>query len=197
MKKKFGLYIIFIIVIFTYCSSNVNVIKLIEMGDIEKAENHCLSLKGEEISECFIILAEYYEERSNYKKAYEYYSRANNNDKANDNLMKMKMTIKIIELDLEKEFVLIKNLGINNVSLNNWSLNDQEINYKYVFEDFILNSNSILQIQSGIKNDEDSNKINENYEYIHWIDKNIWNNNGDTAFLYDEKGVLISKYPEN
>ena len=110
--------------------------------------------------------------------------------------------VRIIELNLRKEYVLIKNEGDAPVNLKGWMLHDHDYSkaavYSYTFEDLELQANEILQMQSGEKKgnaDEDrqTHKLAIAHDYIHWSDRKVWNNGCDIAYLKDAQGKLIDE----
>lgn len=89
-------------------------------------------------------------------------------------------------LNLNGEWVEIKNLGKDPVNMKNFVLKDLA-NHIFTFPDYTLNPNSVVKIYSGCgTNTKDS---------LYWCSTGaIWNNDTDTAFLYDNNGNLIDKY---
>ncbi len=110
-------------------------------------------------------------------------------------------SVKIIKLNNEKEYVLIKNEGDLTVNLKGWILHDHDYGkanvYSYTFGDVELQAGEILQMQSGKRGkdeeDEHSKKLPQARHYIRWSDRNVWNNNCDIAYLLDDNGNLISE----
>lgn len=111
-------------------------------------------------------------------------------------------SIKIIELNTEKEYVLIKNEGKQPVDLKGWLLHDHDYGkeevYSYAFQDIQLKRGQVLQMQSGItkkkgKEDERTYKLSGVAYYIRWSDRNVWNNECDIAYLLDRNGKLIAE----
>lgn len=101
--------------------------------------------------------------------------------------------IKIIALSLEDEYVLIQNTGQESIDMSGWAVTDRYEKHTYVFKNYELASNSILQLQSGDKRFR-IGKLKEADDYILWTKRNVWNNMGDTVYLYNSKGKLIAKY---
>jgi micrococcal nuclease len=110
-----------------------------------------------------------------------------------------KINLKITELhadaegddnkNLNGEWVTISNLGSENVNMKGYKLMD-EANHTYVFPEFTLKMNSSVKVYTGSGANTSTS--------LYWGSKTaIWNNNGDTAFLYDADGKLIDskKYP--
>jgi hypothetical protein len=74
--------------------------------------------------------------------------------------------IKIIGLSLKEEFVKIRNPVSSSVDLMGWQIKDEDDKHTYTFSSFELESN-------GISGDP------------------LWNNDYDTASLYDNEGSLV------
>ncbi len=99
--------------------------------------------------------------------------------------------IKIISINVgaqnqADECVVIENFGDNEQDLTNWRLQDQE-KHEFVFPEFILSPRGRVTIWSttGINKPTD----------LYWGRKDsIWNNTGDTAYLYDKGNVLIYSF---
>jgi len=84
------------------------------------------------------------------------------------------------------EWVEIKNTGSTSVNLKGFILED-EVQHKFIFPDFVLDTGKTVKVYSG------SGTSNSNSLY--WGSKSaIWNNDGDTAYLYDNNGKLIDTY---
>jgi micrococcal nuclease len=88
------------------------------------------------------------------------------------------------------EWVEIKNACSLPISLNGWLLKDNSASNKYQFKNFNLDANKNVLLYSGCN--QDSN------EKLYWQCPEgkyaIWNNSGDHAFLYNEKGELTADY---
>jgi len=88
--------------------------------------------------------------------------------------------------NLNGEWVEIKNLGNDDVNLKDFKLKDTA-NHEFIFPDFVLSPNSIVKIYSGCGTNTDDS--------LYWCSTNaLWNNDTDTAFLYDSQGNLIDSY---
>lgn len=186
------LVLIFMIISISCSSIDPKIYEFIDNNELDKLEEYCNTLKGDSQKECYIVLAEEYYNKKNYMKAGKLYEKAGKKREAIKCYLIINREVKIIELNLEKEYVLIKNLSRFDVSLKGWKLSDEEENHSFIFEEYLLKTDSTLQMQSGKEEDRISKKENE-YEYILWSEKNVWNNSGDTAFLTDNFGNLVSK----
>ncbi len=84
------------------------------------------------------------------------------------------------------EFVVLKNEGNAAVNLKGWYLKDEQ-GHKYVFPDFVLHPGDTVKIHSGSGVDTKTD--------LYWgYGRAIWNNNGDTAYLYDSSGRLVDEH---
>ncbi len=84
------------------------------------------------------------------------------------------------------EWVEIKNTGSTAVNLKGFVLED-ESQHKFIFPDFVLNPGKTVRVYSG--------SGTSTSESLYWGSKSaIWNNDGDTACLYDSNGKLIDTY---
>lgn len=80
------------------------------------------------------------------------------------------------------EYVEIKNEGTENVDLKGYTIKGSKGDENYVFP--------LLELKSG-----DSVKVYTNQgDYSFNNSKAIWNNSGETVYLYDSQGNLIDKY---
>jgi PKD repeat protein len=96
------------------------------------------------------------------------------------------VSVTVDTLDLQNQFVKITNNGPYVVSLNVWSLKNQDSSIKFVFPHFLLNGGSSVLVFAG--NGIDSNTALYTHNMF-----DAWNTNGDTAYLYDSQGNLISQ----
>ena len=84
------------------------------------------------------------------------------------------------------EWVEIKNTGSTPVNLKGFILKDKA-DHKFVFPDFVLDTGKTVKVYSGSGTPNSSS--------LYWGSKSaIWNNDGDTAYLYDSAGKLIDTY---
>jgi micrococcal nuclease len=84
------------------------------------------------------------------------------------------------------EWVEIKNTGSTSVNLKGFILED-EAHHKFTFLDFVLSAGKTVKVYSG------SGTLNSSSLY--WGSSSaIWNNDGDTAYLYDSNSKLIDTY---
>lgn len=85
--------------------------------------------------------------------------------------------------DLNGEFVVLENRGTEAIRLTGWTLSD-EAHRRYLFPQFVLAPKARVTIRSGLGRNTDTE--------LFWGSRApIWNDNGDTVFLRDEKGRLV------
>ncbi len=87
-------------------------------------------------------------------------------------------------LNLNDEYVIIANLGCRDQGLGGWKLMDKK-GHTYVFPSwFVLKAGKTVTVHTGSGKDT--------YTDLYWGRKwPVWNNRGDTAYLYDSKGNLV------
>ena len=83
------------------------------------------------------------------------------------------------------EYVIIKNYGPDPVNLKGWKLKD-EAGHTFIFPDVTLNPGETVRVYSG-------RGVNHDH-VLYWGNGAIWNNKGDTAYLYDDSGKLVDTY---
>lgn len=96
--------------------------------------------------------------------------------------------VSITGLDLAGEKVTIKNSGSTNVDLSGWYIISVEGNQKFSFP-----SGTVIKPGVSIKIVSGPNAVAGTNQLV-WSKANIWNNSGDTARLFNNKGVLISEF---
>lgn len=87
--------------------------------------------------------------------------------------------------DVQNEFVRIENIGGTAANMTNWTLRDESA-HVYTFPSFTLAPGAQVQVwtRSGVNNSSN----------LFWgSNQAIWNNAGDTAFLRNVSGTLISQ----
>jgi len=84
------------------------------------------------------------------------------------------------------EWVEIKNNGATSANLKGYVLEDFA-KHRFVFPDFVLDAGKTVKVYSG--------SGTQNSSSLYWGSSSaIWNNDGDTAYLYDNNGKLIDTY---
>ena len=92
-----------------------------------------------------------------------------------------------MECKSKSAIVVIENVGDASQDLTDWKIKDHSANYAFNFEDdFSLEPGSSVKLISGESGDN-SNKT------IYWNSKPVWNNDGDTASLYNSSSELVSE----
>ena len=92
--------------------------------------------------------------------------------------------------NLNDEYVVIKNYGSSSISLDGWKLRD-EYGHTYVFPVVTLKPGCSATIYSGSGTDVTTGCSLRLYWGRSWA---VWNNDRDTAYLYDSYGNLIDSY---
>jgi len=89
---------------------------------------------------------------------------------------------------LEGEWVDIVNAGSTEVSMRGWVLKDESSRHRFFFaDDFVIAPHSVVRIFTGCGPDDD--------ETLFWCNGSaVWNNTGDTAFLLDPNGNIVTFY---
>lgn len=109
-------------------------------------------------------------------------------------ISKPKIVISAIQFDapgadtkynVNGEWVKISNTGKAPQKMNGWKLTDKG-GHKYIFGSFTLNPGKFVYVHTG----KGINNAQHLYMNRAW---HIWNNKGDTAKLFDNKGNLISQ----
>ena len=92
----------------------------------------------------------------------------------------------ISDLDLVDEYVKITNSGTSPVAMTGWKITDDGEKHTYVFPQFILEAGGIVTLYTGVGNDTSTE--------LYWgLKSHVWNNEGDTAWLYDADGELVDR----
>lgn len=88
--------------------------------------------------------------------------------------------------NLNGEYVTIKNITSKDINIEDWTIKDSGTNI-YEFYRYIFKTGSTIYIYSGKGKDGDGK--------FYWkSSKPIWNNDHDTLYLRDKKGLLIEIY---
>lgn len=89
--------------------------------------------------------------------------------------------------NLNDEWVRITNRGGSGVDLTGWVLKDTSATHRYSFPSgFVLGAGASVTIRTGCGSDTAVD--------LHWCNQGsaVWNNSGDTAFLLDPAGNIVS-----
>lgn len=94
-------------------------------------------------------------------------------------------TVYVSDLNLQDEWVKISNTGSSPVSLTGWKLEDEGGKHMYIFPSYTLGSKSTVTVYTG----EGTGTATE----LYWqLGSPVWNNDRDTAYLYDNSGKIVS-----
>jgi competence protein ComEC len=94
-------------------------------------------------------------------------------------------TVYVSELSLTDEWVKVTNKGSSPVSLSGWKIEDEGRKHTYIFPSYTLDAGSTVTVYTKMG----TNSATE----LYWGSSSlIWNNNGDTASIYDNSGQLVS-----
>jgi len=92
----------------------------------------------------------------------------------------------ISDLDLANEWVQIANSGTSPVTMTGWKITDNSTKYKYYFSEFTLSQGATVTLYTCNGGDTGTE--------LYWGYKiSVWNNDGDTAWLYDADGSLVDR----
>ncbi len=92
----------------------------------------------------------------------------------------------IASLDPFEEFVEIANLGNAPAGLLGWTLSDEK-GHEFFFPEYELFPGASVRLRKGA--------LESTKEDLYWGNNaNVWNDDGDTAFLYDREGALVDEY---
>ncbi|WP_263622975.1 lamin tail domain-containing protein [Guptibacillus algicola] len=96
--------------------------------------------------------------------------------------------LEITNLNLQEENVTIKNMDSEDISMDGWTLVSVDGNQTYEFpSDYVLRKGENVTLTSGRGAYEDPPGV------LEWSGAYLWDNNGDTARLYDPQGELIDE----
>lgn len=85
-----------------------------------------------------------------------------------------------------QEYVKVTNKGSKSVNLKGWKIKDKGAKHTYTFYSYTLKSKASVILRSGKGKNSGSTLYWNKYSFI-------WNNEGDTAYLYNTQGKLVSK----
>ncbi len=95
-------------------------------------------------------------------------------------------SVYISEINLADEWVKITNSGASSIKLTEWKITDEGAIHTYIFPSFTLSSGATVTLYTG--------KGTDTTIELYWgSGRPIWNNDGDTAKLYDASGNLIDQ----
>ncbi|MBM3190008.1 MAG: lamin tail domain-containing protein, partial [Chloroflexi bacterium] len=88
--------------------------------------------------------------------------------------------------NLNEEYVCFENYGDTAVDMTGWQVAD-EAGKRYTFPAFVLAPKAIVRLRTG-------SGINTQTDLYWESARAIWNNAGDTVYLYDGSGNLVNRY---
>ena len=97
--------------------------------------------------------------------------------------------VTIFFIEPAEEWVEIRNVGILTANLTNWTLRDNTTvsTHIFTFPSFTLSPGSWVRVHKGTQQNNQTD--------LYWGNNlNIWNNDGDVAYLSDALGNLMSMY---
>jgi endonuclease YncB( thermonuclease family) len=89
-------------------------------------------------------------------------------------------------LNLNGEWVRFTNAGVEEIDLAGWEVADESASHRYTFDDLRLAPGASVTLFSGCGPDDESNR--------YWCVSGsaVWNNSGDTVFLRDPNGNIVT-----
>lgn len=89
-------------------------------------------------------------------------------------------------VNLNDEYVIFENIGNSPLNLTLWTVQDEANNF-YIFSTFLLENGHGVTLYSGAGTDTTTK--------VYWeSSKPIWNNDGDSLYLRDAAGFLVTYY---
>lgn len=88
--------------------------------------------------------------------------------------------------NMNEEYVLVQNRLSSSADLSDWRIRDEAGNDYDVPNGFSLDSGEVVTLHTGTGSD------NANHLYWGRTTYTVWNNDGDTGYLYDEHGDYIN-----
>lgn len=96
----------------------------------------------------------------------------------------MAYTLAVTELDLQNEWVSVRNTGAAPVQMMGCTISDESV-HVYTFPSFVLTAGTTVTVHSG----PGTNTATD----LYWgLGSSVWNNIGDTATLKQPDGTVIS-----
>jgi hypothetical protein len=90
--------------------------------------------------------------------------------------------------NLNDEYVVFENTGGAAADMTDWTVSD-EAGKTYTFGSFTLDAGAQVTLHSGTGTDTSTDL------YWGYTNTAVWNNGGDTVFVYDDAGSLVLEYP--
>ena len=89
----------------------------------------------------------------------------------------------------EEEYVCLSNQGGQAIDISGWVIKD-EADWAYSIPAFTLDPAASVRVRTGCGTNTKQD--------LYWCKggaSTVWNNGGDTVFLYDAAGNLVTEYP--
>jgi hypothetical protein len=88
-----------------------------------------------------------------------------------------------------KEYVQITNQGTGAQDMGGWSVSGSKGDDRYTFPGgYVLAPGSVVRLHSG------TDGVDAWPTDIYWTTKNVWNNDGETVYLWDAQGGQVDSY---
>ena len=99
------------------------------------------------------------------------------------------LEVRIASIDCKgkPEVLVIENSGVSTRDMTGWKVSDDGLGHTFNFPNgFLLGSGSSVELDSG-GSGQDTESV------IYWKTRTVWNNDGDTARLFDPSGKMVSE----
>jgi hypothetical protein len=93
-------------------------------------------------------------------------------------------SVYVSDLNLQDEWVKVSNKGSSPVYMDGWKIEDEASKHTYTFPSYILGPESTVTVYTE--------KGTSTATELYWGLSPVWNNDGDTVYLYDNNGELVS-----
>ena len=97
--------------------------------------------------------------------------------------------VRIASIDCKgkPEVVVVENSGPSTQDLTGWKVSDDGLGHTFNFPNgFLMRPGSSVKLVSG-GSGQDTERV------IYWKTRTVWNNDGDTARLFDPSGEMVSE----
>jgi len=89
----------------------------------------------------------------------------------------------------KKEYIEISNRGGGPQEMSGWSVSGSRGDERYYFANgYVLEAGATVRLHSG------TDGVDAPPGDIYWTEKTVWNNDGETAYLWDGSGKVVSEY---
>lgn len=109
---------------------------------------------------------------------------------ANQKPQEAEKSVVITDLDVKEEMVTLENKSSETVDMTDWKLVSKKGYQTFDFpKNYKLGAGETVYIGSGAQKQHIK-------KYLHWLSDHLWNNKGDKAQLYNNKGELIDEFED-